>query len=481
MKLPVSIKKVGLLTAVLGICFSFAANAWADDAVNLADDQGGAVLLAADDDADEDGQDAAKKTTTVKDDSIEVKKLQVQSGKINIEAIKMTASESEKLVVVHRDAVEWAASQGKNIGVLTNDASFSIPASAIVESDEWAQVSGKSSSFQLRIELDDDYGLSLSQDFSASAQRALNCTAVSNRGLGIEIYLLGGNKAYTYINKLDQPMTVTYDYQVGYRASTRKPAEKSLALVWADVDKKFDSTKVTNELLTSKVDLNKKTVTVQTTYCRGAFALAGQTGADNTKTTFGGDQSQTAAPGLTGAVNTAGVPAWAASDVAAMQQAKVVPSDLTGKNFGAPISRAEFAAYIVRTLNVTAAAAKNPFADVAAGNEYYDEILTAVNAGLVAGRSATEFAPDANITRQEMAVLFQRALNHQKMTYSVDSTKLDAMPDAADVADWAGNGAAACVNTGLIAGKDGGKFAPLATTSWAEAVVMLNRLHKMIR
>lgn len=163
-----------------------------------------------------------------------------------------------------------------------------------------------------------------------------------------------------------------------------------------------------------------------------------------------------------------------------MQRARVVPSDLTGKDFAAPISRAEFAAYIVRTLNVTASTAKNPFTDVAAGNEYYAEILTAANAGLVAGRTANSFAPDASVTRQEMAVLFQRALNHQKMTYSVDSTKLDAMPDAADVADWAGNGAAACVNTGLIAGKDGGKFAPLATTSWAEAVVMLNRLHNMI-
>lgn len=436
-------KKVGMLAALLGLVFSFTTAAWASD-------------------------------------SIEVKKSQVQSGKINIEAIELTGSDSEKFALIEKGAVEWAVQQGKDIGIVTNDAVFTIPADVIVESDEWVQAGKSAAGFNLCIELDDDYGLNLSQDFSATAQRDMNCTAVSNRGIGMEIYLRGSNKSYTYINKLDEPMTVTYDYEVGYRGSTKRPAEKSLALVWADVDKKFDSTKVTNELLTSKVDMNAKTVTAQTSYTRGAFVLAGQTGADNTKTTLDGNESQITAPGLTGVANTAGVPAWAASDVAAMQRARVVPSDLTGKDFSAPISRAEFAAYIVRTLNVTASTAQNPFTDVAAGNEYYAEILTAANAGLVAGRTANSFAPDASVTRQEMAVLFQRALNHQKMTYSVDSTKLDAMPDAADVADWAGNGAAACVNTGLIAGKDGGKFAPLATTSWAEAVVMLNRLHNMI-
>ncbi len=441
MKLPVGLKRVGLLATVLGLFMSFAGTAWADDGV-------------------------------------QVTKTQVQSGKVDIAAIKLTGSDSEKYALIEKGAVEWAAQQGKDIGMLTNDAAFSFPAAAIVNSDEWARATKTSASFNLVIEFDDDFGLSLAEDFSSVSQRDLNCTAVSNRGLGMEIYLRGGNSSYTYITKLDEPMTLTYDYEVGYRGSSKKPAEKSLALVWADVDKKFDSRTITNELLTSQVDMTEKTVTAKTYYTNGAFVLAGQTGADNTNTSL--DSTVTADPGLTGKVDTAGVPAWAASDVAAMQQARVVSSDLTGKKFGAPISRAEFAAYIVRTLGVTTDTAKNPFTDVAADDEYYAEILTAANAGLVAGRTTTSFAPDASITRQEMAVLFQRALSYQHMTYSVESSKLDAMPDADNVADWAVTGAAACVNTGLIAGKDGGRFAPLDTTSWTEAVVMLHRLHDMI-
>lgn len=440
-------KKVGMLAMVLGLVFSFA-------------------------------------TTALASDSIQVKKTQVESGKINIEAVEMKGSDSEKFALIDKGAVEWAVSQGKDIGIVTNDATILLPAEAIVNSDEWSQASKSSVTFNLCVEFDDDYGLNLAQDLSANAQRDMNCTAVSNRGLGIEVYLRGTNKAYTYINKLDAPMTVTYDYEVGYRSSNKKPAEKTLTLVWSDVNRKFDSTKVTSELLTGKVDTTNKTVTVQTTYARGAFILASETGADNTKTvltdnsTTGNNNSGNSA--LTGQVNTSGVPSWAASDVAAMQQAKVVPSDLSGKNFGAAISRGEFAAYIVRTLGVTENTAKNPFSDVKADNEYYAEILTAANAGLVAGRTTDSFAPDASITRQEMAVLFQRALNYSKVTYSVEDTKLSAMPDGKSVAAWAGNGAAACVNLGLIAGKDGGKFAPVDTTSWAEAVVMLHRLANLV-
>lgn len=420
----------------------------------------------------------AMAATVVKDDSILVNKTQVEGGKVDITDIKMTGSDSEKFVMIEKGAMQYAAQKGLNVGVTTNNTHISFPAAAIVNSDEWTKAANASTTYNFVIEMDDDFGLNLSQDLSQAAQAKLGCTKVSPDGVGIKMYLRGGNNSYTYIYSIDQDMTVIYDYIIGYRNANSRAPQKSLALAWADVERDFDSTKVTNVLLDSKVDLEAQTVEVRTPYTCGAYVLVSKNNADNTKTVFG---STPAAPGLSGEVNTNGVAAWAAANVAMMQEAAVVPSDLSGKNLNAPITRAEFAAYIVRLVKVSGDnTVANPFNDVKKDNPYYAEILAAANAGLVAGRTADTFAPNASITRQEMAVMFARALAHSNVVCSMDIGQLNTMPDAAKVADWAKGSAAICVNAGLIAGRDGGAFAPLATTTWTEAVVMLSRLSTMI-
>ncbi len=424
------------------------------------------------------GTDTAQwtKGTKVKDDSVSVNKTQLQSGKINLGNIQMTGEKSDKFILIEKAAMEYAAQQGMNVGVSTNYMSVSFPAAAVVNSAEWKKAATSSTTFSFIMEIDDDYGVSLSQALSATAQSQLGCTSVSPDGLGFEFYFRGGNQSYTYIYQLAEDMTLTYNYTVNYRGATRRPAEKSLALVWADIDKKLSTAKVTNVLLDSLVDLNNQTVTVKTPYTCGAYVLAGQNNADNTKTTLGGS---TGNPALSGEVNTKGVPGWAAANVAQMQEAKVISSDLTGKNFSAPISRAEFAAYIVRLLGVSSETATNPFKDLNTDNPYYNEILAASKAGLVAGRTANTFAPDASITRQEMAVLFSRAMAYAHADTSTDLTKLNQFADAKTISDWAKNSAAICVNAGLIAGRANG-FAPLENTSWTEAVVMLSRLDGLL-
>ena len=421
----------------------------------------------------------AMAATVVKDDSILVNKTQVEGGKVDITDIQMTGSASEKFVLIEKGAMQYAAQKGLDVGITTNNTHISFPASAVVNSDEWTKAANSSTTYNFVIELDDDFGLNLSQDLSQSAQATLGCTKVSPDGIGIKMYLRGGNNSYTYIYSLDQDMTIIYEYIVGYRNANSRADQKSLALAWADVERDFDSTKVTNVLLDSKVDLQAQTVEIRTPYTCGAYVLVSKNNADNTKTVFG--SSTTTTPGLTGEVNTNGVAAWAAANVAQMQEAAVVPSDLSGKNLTAPITRAEFAAYIVRLVKVSSDnTVANPFTDVKSDNPYYTEILAAANAGLVAGRTTTTFAPDASITRQEMAVMFARALAHSNVVCSMDMGQLNTMPDAAKVADWAKGSAAICVNAGLIAGRDGGAFAPLATTTWTEAVVMLSRLDTII-
>ena len=415
-------------------------------------------------------------SSVFKDDSVSINKTQVQSGKVNISDIKLTAKSSEKFLMIEKSAVEYAAEKGLNIGVTTNYMQITFPASVIVNSNEWQRATNASPGFNFVIELDDDYTFqNLSTALPSATRTKLGCTAFSPKGISVEMYLRGGNQSYVYINSLNTDMTLTYSYEIEYRNASPKPAEKSLALLWADVDRKFESTKVTDVLLKTKLDTKAKTMTVKTPYTCSAYMMVGQTNADNTQTVLAEQQTNT--PGLTGDVNTKGVPAWAAASVAQMQEAQVVPSSLAGKNFSAPITRAEFAAYMARLLNVPrTVTGGNPFKDVSADNPYYTEILAAAKSGLVAGRDNVTFAPNANITRQEMAVMFSRALAFSHVDTSMEASKLDAMPDAAKIADWARPSATICVNSALIAGKEGGNFAPQDNTSWTEAVVMLARL-----
>lgn len=79
-----------------------------------------------------------------------------------------------------------------------------------------------------------------------------------------------------------------------------------------------------------------------------------------------------------------------------------------------------------------------------------------------------------------MAVFFARAL--EKKGYDMQSTitKLAAMRDYNSISAWAKVSCAVAVNSGIITGTGttGGAllFTPHANTTWAEAVVMLERL-----
>ena len=90
----------------------------------------------------------------------------------------------------------------------------------------------------------------------------------------------------------------------------------------------------------------------------------------------------------------------------------------------------------------------NPFKDVTEGVWYADAVKWAAEAGVVKGISADEFAPEAPVTRQEIATMLYRFAKAE----AVAEDKLAAFPDAASVADWAKDAMNWAVATGLING-----------------------------
>lgn len=176
---------------------------------------------------------------------------------------------------------------------------------------------------------------------------------------------------------------------------------------------------------------------------------------------------------LADTVQLSDVPAgyWAASSIATLLGAQVISGYPDGTfRPDAAVTRAEFAKMLDLTLGVapatTAAGAATSFADVPAGAWYAPYVAAAAGAGLMDGVSATSFAPDATMTREQMAVALQRAL---KLSGGGALT----FTDAASIDSWAQAGVAAAVAAGYMAGFPDGSFRPLAPTTRAQAAQVL--------
>ncbi|MBD2843910.1 S-layer homology domain-containing protein [Paenibacillus sp. IB182496] len=114
------------------------------------------------------------------------------------------------------------------------------------------------------------------------------------------------------------------------------------------------------------------------------------------------------------------------------------------------------------------------------GDSFYaEEIAAAAQYGLVNGVSADRFAPEANITRQEIATLVERALSaYAPAALSVRAAAGDShYTDHEQIAPWAADGIAALAAEGLLTGYPDGSFAPRSEMTRAEAAVLIARFY----
>ena len=93
-----------------------------------------------------------------------------------------------------------------------------------------------------------------------------------------------------------------------------------------------------------------------------------------------------------------------------------------------------------------------PFTDLTQ-NWYKDAVLWAYQTGVVSGTSATTFAPDLPVTREQIAVIL---MGYAEKVLGVTRTwtpaDLSVYPDASSVSDWAKDALAGAVTLGLISG-----------------------------
>ena len=137
----------------------------------------------------------------------------------------------------------------------------------------------------------------------------------------------------------------------------------------------------------------------------------------------------------------------------------------------ANISRAEVATIFFRLLksdirdgNLTA---DNDFSDVSDGQWHNKAVSTMAKLGIVKGRRADSFAPDASITRAEFAAICAR-FNTKPVENSGSFSDISG--------HWAENEIERAAAFGWISGYPDGTFRPDARITRAEAMTMINRV-----
>jgi len=115
-----------------------------------------------------------------------------------------------------------------------------------------------------------------------------------------------------------------------------------------------------------------------------------------------------------------------------------------------------------------------PFADVESGSYYEKPVIWASKNGIVNGVSATEFAPNSNITREQMATILHRFAKYK--SYDTESTvSLDSYTDAGQVGSWAEEPMKWAVGSNLITGVTETTLDPSGSANRAQVATILMR------
>ena len=139
------------------------------------------------------------------------------------------------------------------------------------------------------------------------------------------------------------------------------------------------------------------------------------------------------------------------------------------------ITRAMFVTVLYRMEGQPAVDQKAGFTDVAEGSCYAAAVDWAAKNGIVNGVAKNVFAPDASITREQIAAMLYRYAGAE----AAKEDKLSAFPDAAKVSDWAKEALNWAVASGLINGvadaNGTANLEPQATATRAQIATILMR------
>lgn len=159
---------------------------------------------------------------------------------------------------------------------------------------------------------------------------------------------------------------------------------------------------------------------------------------------------------------------WAAKAIQFASQLDIVKGFPDGEFKGKQaVTRAEFAAMIVRTLGIDTTGAGGSFSDT--DGHWAENLIRALHrAGVVKGTGNGAFQPDQEITRGEMSAILARLLN---MSSAIESSTFSDISG-----HWAADNIEQLNRAGIVNGVGSGKFAPNDNATREQSVAIIVRM-----
>ena len=119
------------------------------------------------------------------------------------------------------------------------------------------------------------------------------------------------------------------------------------------------------------------------------------------------------------------------------------------------------------------------FTDVKEDAYYAPYVNWAAKTGVVSGTTDTTFAPDTNISREQMAVIMKNYAT--KLGYTIPKTlEVVNFADSAGISSWAKEAVKSMQQAGILAGKTNNCFDPAGTATRAEVATVLRRFVEIV-
>ena len=145
------------------------------------------------------------------------------------------------------------------------------------------------------------------------------------------------------------------------------------------------------------------------------------------------------------------------------------------------MTRAMAVAVLHRLAGSPEVSGSNPFKDVPAGKWYTAPVIWAVENGITAGTSATTFAPDAKVTREQLVTFLYRYATMNEEGGTSDYTEaISGYSDAGRVSKFAKTPFGWAVTNQIISGTDHSHLSPAASATRAQCATILSRFDRWL-
>ena len=166
---------------------------------------------------------------------------------------------------------------------------------------------------------------------------------------------------------------------------------------------------------------------------------------------------------------------WFTSYVAFVSSRELMGTVITGFAPEENMTRGMLVTVLHRLEDLPKTDATTAFADMTEGSWYFEAMRWAAENKLMFGVTENEAAPNADITREQLAVIIYRYVKHLGFAGMDAAAELGGYRDCEEVSAWAEQAFAWAVKSGVILGRSADELAPNAAATRAEVAAILQR------